>query len=93
MLTAAENCLRMILRCSVPVLEIYDLTDKFDIPNPIKQFEACNKYEYAAVWNGLKYPGKLPNSYVELENATSKCASKAVIHSAGKLILANGHHL
>lgn len=32
-------------------------------------------------------------AYVELENATSKCASKAVIHSAGKLILANGHHL
>lgn len=32
-------------------------------------------------------------AYVELENATSKCASRATIHSAGKLILANGHHL
>lgn len=30
--------------------------------------------------------------YVELENATSKCASKAMICSAGKLVLANGHH-
>lgn len=32
-------------------------------------------------------------TYVELENATSKCASKAMIHCAGKLVLASGHHL
>ena len=32
-------------------------------------------------------------TYTELEKATCKCASKAMIHSAGNFVLANGHHL
>lgn len=53
MLTAAENCVKMIPRCSVPVLEIYDVIDKSDIPNPIKQFQAHSK-----IWisRSLKWP-------------------------------------
>lgn len=53
MLSAAENYVKMILRCSAAVLEIYDSTDKFDIANPVKQ---CQTHSKIWICQSLKCP-------------------------------------